>query len=363
MKIINTVVVISGLAFVPLSLIGQEPQAPPTKDGSASGQGANVEGEPQNADEAYRHASRLVQTHHLDEAISMFSKAIALKPDWAEAFAGRGRAEYQAKRYAEALEDVDHAIQLDAGHAGWYNIRGLAYSYLEQHERAIEDYNRAIELDSRVAAYFNDRGWAYRELGQFEKAIADLSHAIQLAPDYARAFENRAIAYQRMKDWAHTIADYTAAIQIAPSASLYRLRAEAKLGAGDQAGAADDRTKSAEQQAATPGTSSATPLAPGTYRVGGGVSPPTLVSKVEPQYSEQARRAGLEGTVVLFVVVTSEGTPTDLRVIRSLGQGLDEKAMEAVRKWKFRPGMKDGKAVAVQATIQVNFRLLDKPNH
>jgi len=96
----------------------------------------------------------------------------------------------------------------------------------------------------------------------------------------------------------------------------------------------------------------------GAYRIGGGVSPPSVIQKVEPEYSEEARKAKFQGTVILFVVVDEKGNPRDLKVIRPLGLGLDQKAIEAVEKWKFRPGMKDGKPVAVQATIEVNFRLL-----
>jgi periplasmic protein TonB len=96
----------------------------------------------------------------------------------------------------------------------------------------------------------------------------------------------------------------------------------------------------------------------GVFRVGGGVSPPTLLYKVEPEYSEEARRAKYQGTVVLYVEVSPDGKAHNLRVVRSLGLGLDEKAMEAVNKWKFKPGLKDGKPVTVAATIEVNFRLL-----
>jgi protein TonB len=96
----------------------------------------------------------------------------------------------------------------------------------------------------------------------------------------------------------------------------------------------------------------------GVYRIGGGVSPPSLVYKVEPEYSEEARKAKFQGTVVLYVVVDEKGNPRDLKVVRPLGLGLDEKAIEAVQKWRFKPGFLGGKAVAVAATIEVNFRLL-----
>jgi TonB family protein len=96
----------------------------------------------------------------------------------------------------------------------------------------------------------------------------------------------------------------------------------------------------------------------GVFRVGGGVTSPVPVYRIEPEYSEEARKAKYQGTVVLSVIIDAKGRPTNIKVIRSLGLGLDEKAIEAVSKWKFRPGLKDGKPVAVYASIEVNFRLL-----
>jgi TonB family protein len=100
---------------------------------------------------------------------------------------------------------------------------------------------------------------------------------------------------------------------------------------------------------------------PGALRIGNGVSPPVPVSSREPAYTEEARRAKIQGTVSLSLVVDANGDPQNIRVVRSLDPGLDQKAIEAVREWKFKPGQKDGQPVAVIASIQVNFRLLDKP--
>jgi periplasmic protein TonB len=96
----------------------------------------------------------------------------------------------------------------------------------------------------------------------------------------------------------------------------------------------------------------------GVFRVGGGVTAPVVLYKTDPEYSEEARKAKYMGTVVLELIVDATGKPRDLKVTRSLGLGLDEKAIEAVEKWKFRPGQKDGHPVATHATIEVNFRLL-----
>ena len=96
----------------------------------------------------------------------------------------------------------------------------------------------------------------------------------------------------------------------------------------------------------------------GAYKIGGGVSQPILITKIEPEYSEEARKAKCQGTVQLEIVVDEHGMPKDLRIKRALGLGLDQKAMEAVAKWRFKPGIKDGKPVPVIATVEVNFRLL-----
>src|SRR6266851_380560 len=90
---------------------------------------------------------------------------------------------------------------------------------------------------------------------------------------------------------------------------------------------------------------------------GGGVSAPRVIFQPDPEYSEEARKAKYQGTCVLWLVVGPDGKPRDIRVARSLGLGLDEKAIEAVKTWKFEPAMKEGKPVAVQINVEVSFRL------
>jgi TonB family protein len=89
-----------------------------------------------------------------------------------------------------------------------------------------------------------------------------------------------------------------------------------------------------------------------------GVTPPSVLRKLEPEYSEEAHAARLQGTVVLTVVVEPDGVARNVLVARGLGLGLDEKALEAISHWQFKPGTKDGLAVPVAATIEVNWRLL-----
>jgi len=95
----------------------------------------------------------------------------------------------------------------------------------------------------------------------------------------------------------------------------------------------------------------------GVFRVGGGVSAPKAIFSPDPEYSEEARKAKYQGTCVLSVIVGPDGKPRDIRVARSLGLGLDEKAIEAVNQWKFEPAQKDGRPVAVAINVEVQFRL------
>lgn len=94
-----------------------------------------------------------------------------------------------------------------------------------------------------------------------------------------------------------------------------------------------------------------------TYPVGHGVTPPVLVKKVEPDYSEEARKARFQGRVLLRFVVDSEGKVRDVSVVNSPGMGLEEQAIKAVKQWKFTPGRKDGVAVNVQVQAEVSFQL------
>lgn len=100
------------------------------------------------------------------------------------------------------------------------------------------------------------------------------------------------------------------------------------------------------------------PLPPGVYRPGeGSVTAPVLVSKVEPIYPPQARDAKVEGVVTLSVIIGTNGAPEKILVIKSDSPALIMSAMEAVRQWRFQPGMKDGQPVRVSATIDITFRL------
>jgi protein TonB len=95
----------------------------------------------------------------------------------------------------------------------------------------------------------------------------------------------------------------------------------------------------------------------GLRRIGGGVSAPVLQYSVEPEFSEEARKAKAAGNVLVTLIVDVNGRPQDVHVLRGVGMGLDEKAVEAVKQYKFKPAMENGKPVPVQLNVEVNFQI------
>lgn len=95
----------------------------------------------------------------------------------------------------------------------------------------------------------------------------------------------------------------------------------------------------------------------GLYHVGGGVSNPILIYAPDPEFSDEARRAKYQGVCVVGVVVDAQGMPQRVHIVRPLGMGLDEKALEAVKQYKFKPAQFKGKNVPVEVDIEVNFRI------
>jgi periplasmic protein TonB len=95
----------------------------------------------------------------------------------------------------------------------------------------------------------------------------------------------------------------------------------------------------------------------GLRKIGGGVSQPEVLFQVEPEFSEEARKAKFMGSVLVGLVVDTSGRPQSVHIVRGVGMGLDEKAMEAVRQYKFKPAMENGKPVPVELNVEVNFQI------
>jgi TonB family protein len=95
-------------------------------------------------------------------------------------------------------------------------------------------------------------------------------------------------------------------------------------------------------------------------KIGGKVSPPVPLYEPEPEFTNDARRAKYQGVALVSMIVDAHGIPQNVRIVKPLGYGLSEKAIEAVMKYRFKPAMKDGKPVPVKVNIEVHFRLYSR---
>jgi protein TonB len=95
----------------------------------------------------------------------------------------------------------------------------------------------------------------------------------------------------------------------------------------------------------------------GLRKIGGGVSSPVVIYQVDPEFSEEARKAKFMGVVLVNLIVGADGLPKNVHILRGVGMGLDDKAVEAVKQYRFKPAMEGGKPVAVELNVEVNFQI------
>ena len=189
-----------------------------------------------NPDYAGAYLNRGAAKDHLGQhfaSIADYDIAIRLNPDYAGAYLNRGAAKDHLGQHFASIADYDIAIRLNPDYAGAYLNRGAAKSNLGQHFAAIADYDIAIRLNPDYARAYNNRGLVKMDLGQHFASIADYDIAIRLDPDYATAYYNRGIAKSKLGQHFAAIADYDIAIRLNPDyADAYNNRGIAKSNLG-----------------------------------------------------------------------------------------------------------------------------------
>jgi TonB family protein len=297
-----------------------------------------------------------------EQRVADLTELIARKPDFASAYYARGVTRLPMRQYLEAEQDLSKAIELRPD-ALAYASRAEAYAATKRNDQEIADLGMAISLKPGDLSYYLRRANSYRGKGECQAAILDYGEVIAKGPNEA-AYRGRSACRKQMGDKAGAAEDLRIADQMKASmppmppppaltpvpvpTPRNAMPPAAGMGAGIGTGAGG-------------GVGTKPPASPSpenVYKIGGGVSQPSILFKIEPEYSEEARKAKWQGTVGLSLVISQFGEPTNLKVTNSLGLGLDQQAIEAVQKWVFKPGRKDGQPVAVYANIQVTFKLL-----
>jgi len=294
------------------------------------------------------------------------------------------------RQFPAAQKLLEAALQIRGETAGEqsesYGI-GLArlgnfFSEQGQNAKAKELYTQALGLISSGP----ERGAVLAHLGLVELLMAgetartgDAAAASQGYAEAAAHFEQagtadaaaageaamwKAIVAQRQNDLTNADALYKQALSVErgqpsrwlPAAELYAEFLQ-QTGKADEAKAILDQ-ETEVRKTLSPRVMLNELASTETAKIGGAVSAPRIESKVEPQYSQEARAAKYQGTVVTRVGIGTDGRVQSLSIQRGLGLGLDAKAAEAIVQWKFKPAEKGGIPVACEATIEVNFRLL-----
>jgi TonB family protein len=289
-----------------------------------------------------------------------------------EALEAGAKAAKLSGKYDTAQKLLEAALAIRAEVAGKQSVEyGVGLMKLAELEQK-RDPKSGGDLYAQAAQILGERPEAARALGhlgllalakhEYTPAFEYFQHAQQVDPDRAgtalmwmavvRQTEQNTDEAERLYQAALAAQD-PKALDAAVIMEVYAVFLRAQ-GRDDQAREISERAAAIQKVNAVEA-----PTHPAdVYRIGKDVSPPSQVLKREPEYSEEARAARLQGTVVVQVVIGTDGFAHDARIVRGLGLGLDENAIEAIGQWQFKPGVKDGQPVKVAATIEVNFRLL-----
>lgn len=208
---------------------------------------------------------------------------------------------------------------------------GLTELAAKEYEKAIADFGRAQSADSSKTS----EAQMWMAIAQVRQGHLDAAEAL---------YQTALAAAEPKSPGAATIMEL--------HAQLLRQQGRSDEAKTVQSEAAGIRAMQAAEASANK------PAGPDVYKIGGEVSPPKVDVKVEPQYTEDARLAGYQGTVLLSIEIGADGVAHNIKVLRALAFGLDRKAIEAIGQWRFQPATKDGQPVKVKADVEVNFRLL-----
>ncbi len=304
----------------------------------------------------------------------LYEKGRGVKQDYAEAMtwyreaASHGNADAQnnigmlyetglgvERNYASAMAwfylAADQGNAKAQGNIGWLCENGFGVE--QDYAKAMTWYRKAAAQDEGQSQ--NNIGWLYEKGLGVSQDYAQAMAWFRKAADQGNADGQNSIGWLFQNGWG-VKQDYAEAMTwYRKAAEQGNARAKANIDTLSRNGSQADQTHGTAQNNAAAGSSSEKESAPAILMTNG-IYAPRAIYDPEPEYSEEARKAGTIGTVLMSLVVDPDGQPRDIKVVVPLGNGLDEKAVETVKTWKFEPATKEGKPVAVQIMVQVDFR-------
>jgi len=162
------------------------------------------------------------------EAVRLYTKAIEIDPNFADAYFNRGLAYADMQNYTQAIKDYTKAIEINPDYAEAYYNRGNTYAQIKEHSLAISDLTKAIEINPNYAEAYNNRGNTYFDIKEYFKSISDYTKAIEIDPNDAFAYYNRGLAYAETDNFSQACSDWQKAYQLGHKPALELIKKHCK---------------------------------------------------------------------------------------------------------------------------------------
>src|SRR5208337_3634293 len=267
----------------------------------------------------------------------------------ARKFKSKEEIESAIAEYQEALKEKPSSNEARSQLESAYELLGDRMLNKGAADQAIEAYQNALRIQPNSNWVQSHIGMTYERLGdrlfnngETDRAINAYRNALASVPEDPYYHEQLGIALEKIGDRGAATNEYHTAFVLSPLDGELQSKYE-KVTGGSQGSVAEHIRKARIMENIPP--------------KGAKVSNPSPTFKPEPGYTERAREAKLQGTLTLWIVIDSEGNVADTGIIKPLGMGLDAKALETVRTWKFKPAMREGTQVPARAMVELSFRL------
>ncbi|MFB8788484.1 MAG: tetratricopeptide repeat protein [Potamolinea sp.] len=172
-----------------------------------------------NATDWSKRGETLLELKRYKEALDAYNQAVELKPEYAEAFLGQGNSLLELKRYEESIEAYDKAIQIQPNYVDAWNGRGKALDFLQRHEAAINAFDGAIKIQPNNLESWHNKGNLQIKLQQYSEAIASFDKAVKIQPNYSPAWHRRGWALHNLRRYQEAVESYDKAVEFKPDSS------------------------------------------------------------------------------------------------------------------------------------------------